>query len=137
MIFVYFCIVFVLFYLSTYFHFFLSFFPVFTCKYILTLKKAKAESELSLIYSCTVNGLIPLNLYILLLLLLFLLPACWLYSVLQRIGSCPQINGTAFVLSRPMSSNDSLLMQTLQLALTDSLLMQTLQLALTRIYGND
>ena len=149
MIFVYFCIVFVLFYLSTYFHFFLSFFPVFTCKYILTLKKAKAESALSLIYSCTVNGLIPLSLYILLL-LLFLLPACWLYSVLQRIGSCPQINGTAFVLSRPMSSNDSLLMQTLQLALTDSLLMQTLQLALTdsllmqtlllaltRIYGND
>ena len=53
----YFCIVFYLFCLFTYFHFF---FPVFTCKYILTLKKAKAESALSLIYSCTVNGLIPL-----------------------------------------------------------------------------
>ena len=58
-IFVYFSIVFVLFYLFTYFHFF-HFFPVSTCKYILTLKKAKAESTLSLIYSCTVNGLIPL-----------------------------------------------------------------------------
>ena len=34
-------------------------FTLFTCKYILTLKKAKAESALSLIYSCTVNGLIP------------------------------------------------------------------------------
>ena len=40
------------------------FFPVITCKYILTLKKAKAESALSLIYSCTVNGLIPLYIYI-------------------------------------------------------------------------
>ena len=55
----YFCIVFYLFCLFTYFHFF----PVFTCKYILTLKKAKAESALSLIYSCTVNGLIPLYIY--------------------------------------------------------------------------
>ena len=45
------------------FIFFLSFFPLFTCKYILTLKKAKAESALSLIYSCTVNGLIPLYTY--------------------------------------------------------------------------
>ena len=51
---------FYLFCLFTYFHFF----PVFTCKYILTLKKAKAESALSLIYSCTVNGLIPLYIYI-------------------------------------------------------------------------
>ena len=61
-IFVYFCIVFDLFCLFTYFHFFFFHFfsPVFTCKYILTLKKAKAESSLSLIYSCTVNGLIPL-----------------------------------------------------------------------------
>ena len=58
-VFVYFCIVFYLFCLFTYFHFF----PVFTCKYILTLKKAKAESALSLIYSCTVNGLIPLYTY--------------------------------------------------------------------------
>ena len=63
-IFVYLCIFalffFYLFCLFTYFHFF----PVFTCKYILTLKKAKAESALSLIYSCTVNGLIPLYIYI-------------------------------------------------------------------------
>ena len=29
----------------------------------MTLKKAKAESALSLIYSCTVNGLIPLYTY--------------------------------------------------------------------------
>ena len=45
------------------FFFFSFIFPVFTCKYILTLKRAKAESALSLIYFCTVNGLIPLYTY--------------------------------------------------------------------------
>ena len=46
------CFCFILF-LYLFSFFFLSFFPVFTCKYILILKKAKAESALSSIYSCT------------------------------------------------------------------------------------
>ena len=62
-IFVYLCIFALFFIYFVYLPIFI-FFPVFTCKYILTLKKAKAESALSLIYSCTVNGLIPLYIYI-------------------------------------------------------------------------
>ena len=57
------CFCFILFiYLFSFFSFF-HFFLVFTCKYILALKKAKDESALSLICSCTVNGLIPLYTY--------------------------------------------------------------------------